>query len=134
MKIDASKFPYVWVDFFHNHEEAEHDHTEDFGKLAALLARREEFIFLSQAYEQAEHEHTQEEKKQTSLWMKKHKQELRTYVKGMVHIEPGAAKRLAMKAFSVTFAKFWGYPLLVAASKEEALGFAERLLSNAPDK
>jgi hypothetical protein len=50
----------------------------------------------------------------------------------MVHIEPGGAKRLAMKAFAAAFAKFWGYPLLIAGSEQEALGFAQRLLSEAP--
>jgi len=134
MKMDASKFPYVWVDFTHSHAEPEHDHTEDFERFEALLARKEKFVFLSLTAEQDDHEHTQEEKKQVSLWMKKHKHDLRTYVKGMVHIEPGAAKRLAMKAFAGAFSKFWGYPLLVAGSEEEALGFAERLLSDAPDK
>ena len=134
MKINASKFPYVWVDFTHSHAEPEHDHTEDFERFEALLARKEAFVFLSRTAEQDDHEHTQQEKKQVSLWMKKHKQALRTYVKGMVHIEPGSAKRLAMRAFSAAFAKFWGYPLLIAGSEEEALGFAQRLLSDPNDK
>lgn len=133
MKMDASQFPYVWVDFTHSHAEPEHDHKKDFERFEALLARKEAFVFLSRTAEEDDHEHTQEEKKQVSLWMKKHKQALRTYVKGMVHIEPGSAKRLAMRAFATAFSKFWGYPMLVAGSEEEAMGFARHLLLDAPD-
>jgi hypothetical protein len=61
--------------------------------------------------------------------MKKHKDELRTLVLAMIVIEPNAAKRMAFKTFGVAFAKFWGYPLKPATSREEALEIAGRLLS-----
>jgi hypothetical protein len=54
----------------------------------------------------------------------------------MTVIEPSAAKRTAFKAFGVAFAKFWGYPLRLAATREEALEIAADLLAgragNAP--
>lgn len=47
----------------------------------------------------------------------------------MIVIEPNAAKRLAMKPFGVAFAKFWGYPLRLTSSREEAMEIAGKLLS-----
>jgi hypothetical protein len=47
----------------------------------------------------------------------------------MILIEPNAAKRLGFKAFAVVFAKFWGYPLLLASSREQATEMARELLS-----
>ena len=61
--------------------------------------------------------------------MKKHKVELRRLVLAMVLVEPNSAKRLGLKAFSVVFAKFWGYPLLLAPSREQAIEMARELLS-----
>jgi hypothetical protein len=61
--------------------------------------------------------------------MKKHKAELRTLVLAMIVIEPSAAKRLVFKPFSVAFAKFWGFPMRLASSREEATEIAGKLLS-----
>ena len=61
--------------------------------------------------------------------MKKHKAQLRKQVLAMIQIEPSQAKRLGYKAFAALFAKFWGYPLLLAASREEAVEMARALLS-----
>ncbi|NVJ91793.1 MAG: hypothetical protein HWE34_09055 [Methylocystaceae bacterium] len=44
-------------------------------------------------------------------------------------IEPSATKRLAYKPFGVAFAKFWGYPMKLVSSREEAMEIAEKLLS-----
>lgn len=45
----------------------------------------------------AEYQEQQEEKKQTSLWRKKYKIELRKLVVAMILIEPSTAKRLGFK-------------------------------------
>jgi hypothetical protein len=47
----------------------------------------------------------------------------------MIMIEPNSAKRLGFRAFAIVFAKFWGYPLLLAASREQAMEMAKELLS-----
>lgn len=72
-----------------------------------------------------------EERRKTALWMKANKTEIRRLVKGHVHIVPEAAKRVAMKAFSVVFAKFWGYPMYIVASAEDARAKAQSLLAGA---
>ena len=50
----------------------------------------------------------------------------------MVQIEPSATKRMALKGFMVMAEKIWGYPMLFAASQEEALDIASRLLAGQP--
>lgn len=75
-----------------------------------------------------DHEHSPEEKKRTALWMKEHKIGLRSLVLAMILVEPNAAKRLGFKAFAALFAKFWGYPLLLASSREQATEMARGLL------
>jgi len=126
MFIDSSTFPLVWM---RQVASASDPAQAPFEEFANLLARKQAFVFLSDDGF-SDHEHSQEERKQTSLWMKKNKVEIRAFIKGMVLIEPNAGKRLASKAFAIMFGKFWGYPLLVTASKEEALETAQRLLKD----
>lgn len=126
MSMDSSNFPFVWMSLAH---EPGHDFKQDFEEFEANLQRGEPFVLLTDSAPKEDHDHTQEEKKHTSLWMKKHKAELRKLVLAMIVIEPSAAKRIAFKAFAVVFAKFWGYPLMLAAAREEAMEMAEKLLS-----
>ncbi|WP_042695272.1 hypothetical protein [Azospirillum sp. B506] len=126
MSFDSTSFPLVWVTF---EQGPDHDHDKDFQEFEANLGRGEPFVLLTDSTPDEEHEHSQEEKKRSALWMKKHKAELRSLVLAMIVIEPSAAKRLAFKAFGVAFAKFWGYPLRLASSREEALEIARTLLS-----
>lgn len=126
MPLDSTNFPLVWMTY---DEGPDHDHDEDFEALEANLKRGTPFVLLTDSAPTEEHQHSQEEKKRTSLWMKKHKAELRTLVLAMIVIEPSAAKRLAFKPFGIAFAKFWGYPLKLASSREEAMAIAGKLMS-----
>ncbi|AVT12579.1 hypothetical protein [Paracidovorax avenae] len=127
MSMNSSNFPLVWMNLS---REPGHDHQKDFDEFEANLQRGEPFVILSDsAPEGDDHEHTPEEKKRTALWMKKHKVELRRLVRAMILIETNAAKRLGFKAFAVVFAKFWGYPLLLASSREQAIEMATELLA-----
>lgn len=102
-------------------------------KSSNLLAREQAFVILNDSgVDESEHEHTQEERKQTSLWMKQNKAALRQFVKAMVLIEKNHAKRIAAKAFSVMFGKFWGYPMLIVADTEQAQELAQKLLRGEP--
>ncbi|CAO3426167.1 hypothetical protein [Azospirillum endophyticum] len=126
MPLDSTNFPLVWVTY---EEGPDHDHDKDFQAFEANLRRGEPFVLLTDSALAEDHEHSQEEKKRNALWMKRHKAELRNLVLAMIVIEPSAAKRLAFKAFGVAFAKFWGYPMRLASSREEALEIARNLLS-----
>ncbi|WP_339756820.1 hypothetical protein [uncultured Hoeflea sp.] len=126
MPLDNTNFPLVWMNY---DEEPDHDHDEDFEALEASFKRGAPFVILTDNAPIEEHEHSQEEKKRTVLWMKKHKAELRTLVLAMIVIEPSAAKRMAFKPFGVAFAKFWGYPMKLASSREQGIEIAGKLLS-----
>lgn len=129
MLIDASQFPMVWMRL--NAPGADPT-VSPFAEFEGLLARKEVFVLLNDEGldkgEQGEHEHPQEEMKQTSLWMKRHKSELRAFVKAGIYIEPNTAKRLATKAFALMYEKFWGFPMLTVATRDEALALARKLL------
>ncbi|MET4674688.1 MULTISPECIES: hypothetical protein [unclassified Luteibacter] len=125
MSIDSSNFPLVWMKLT---DEPGHDHEKDFAEFEANLQRGEPFVLLTDSAPAEDHEHSPEEKKRTALWMKKNKVELRRLVLAMILIEANPAKRLGFRAFSVVFAKFWGYPLLLAASHEQAMDMARELL------
>ncbi|MDV0437324.1 hypothetical protein [Xanthomonas sacchari] len=124
--MNSSNFPLVWMNLS---QEPGHDHQQDFDEFEANLRRGEPFVILSDSTPSEDHDHTPEEKKRTALWMKKHKAELRRLVLAMIQIEPNSAKRVGYKAFAVLFAKFWGYPMLLAASREQALEMAKELLA-----
>ena len=126
MTMNSSDFPLVWLNFSH---QPGHDAQKDFDEFEANLKRGESFVILSDSSPSEDHEHTPEEKKLVSLWMKKHKLQLRTLVLAMIVVEPSQAKRVAYKAMSAMFAKFWGYPMILAASREQAIDMARELLS-----
>ncbi len=126
MLIDASQFPLVWMRLNAPGTDLE---TSPFAEFEALLARKKVFVVLNdEGLDKGEHEHSPEEKKQASLWMKRHKSELKAFIKAAIHIEPNTAKRLATKAFALVYEKFWGYPMLMVATKDEALALAQTLL------
>lgn len=126
MSMNSTDFPLVWMSLT---QEPGHDHEKDFAEFEANLRRGQPFVLLTDTAPAENHEHPPEERKRTALWMKKHKAELQDLVLGMILIETNQAKRLGFKAFSVVFAKFWGYPLLLAASREQAIQMARELLS-----
>ncbi|NWB68297.1 hypothetical protein [Pseudomonas sp. I8001] len=126
MQLDSSTFPVVKIVFDAPSDTPPQD---TFGAFEALLLREEPFVLLHEkAVDESTHEHSHEERKQASIWMKKHKVALRTFVKGMIQVEPSAAKRLALKPFAVMFGKAWGYPLLVVESTDQAWALARDVL------
>lgn len=126
MPMNSRDFPFVWMSFSHA---PGHDHDHDFEEFERNLTKGEPFVILSDQAPEDDHEHSPEEKKRTALWMKRHKAELRQLVMGLIVVEPNAAKRLALKTFGIAFAKFWGYPLLTAANRTEALTLGRELLA-----
>lgn len=126
MQLDSSTFPVVKIDFDAPTGPGAEDVFVTFGR---LLERQQPFLLLhDKAVDENTHEHSHEERKQASIWMKKNKPALHSYVKGMIQVEPNAAKRLALKPFAVIFGKAWGYPLLVVESKERAWTLAQDVL------
>ncbi|WP_223441619.1 hypothetical protein [Pseudomonas sp. BF-R-19] len=125
MRIDATQFPFVWLQKTTLGDSQE----KSLAKFEALIARNEPFVLLSnEGLDKEQPEHSPDEMKQMALWMKRHKSELKRYVKASIHIESSLTKRLAGKAFAVVYEKFWGYPMLMTATEDEALALAQKLL------
>ncbi|MCK1281897.1 hypothetical protein IVB46_42465 [Bradyrhizobium sp. 61] len=108
---------------------------EAFAAFETLLDRGAPFVIIGQGdAHTVQHKHDQEERKRLALWSKNHKPRLRALVKAMIFVEPSKAKRLGMKAFQIVSEKFWGYPMLVAASDAEALATAHALLKSSSNR
>lgn len=126
MRLDSTTFPVVKIVFDAPNAEGPDD---SFLTFAGLLARQQPFLLLHEkAVDESNHEHSHEERRQAAIWMKENKQALHTFVKGMLQVEPSAARRLALKSFAVNFGKDWGYPLLVVESKDRAWALARDVL------
>lgn len=105
---------------------------EAFAAFEALLDRAAPFVIIGQGAnaEVTEHGHDVGEQRKLALWSKKHKPRLREFVKALIYVEPSRTKRLGMRAFQIVSEKFWGYPMLVAASEAEAQEMAQALLKS----
>ncbi|PQL03315.1 hypothetical protein CG435_07305 [Pantoea ananatis] len=126
MQIDDADFPVVWIKM---NAPGKDSAAPAFSEFEALLARKIPFVLLSgEGFTESKHEHSADEMKMTTRWMKAHKNELKAFVKASILIEPNTVKRAAARPFAIIYEKFWGYPLLMAASKEEALATAKTLL------
>ncbi|KQQ56817.1 hypothetical protein ASF84_06490 [Pseudomonas sp. Leaf127] len=129
MHIDATQFPFVWL------QKNTLDDTQEksLAEFEDLLARNEAFVLLSnEGLGKKQPEHTPDEMKQMALWMKRHKNLLKKYVKASIQIESSLTKRIASKAFTTIYEKFWGYPMMMTATENEALTLAQKLLNPKP--
>lgn len=82
MRLDSSTFPVVKIVFDAPNEGGPDD---AFVVFEGLLARQQAFVLLHEkAEDENSHEHSHEERKQASIWMKKNRPALRTYVRGMI--------------------------------------------------
>ncbi|MDX3968425.1 MAG: hypothetical protein QHD01_17755 [Bradyrhizobium sp.] len=129
MLLNAATFPIVRLSYDQGPAGTA---DEAFAAFEALLDRAAPFVIIGQGAnaETAEHEHDVGEQRKLALWSKKHKPRLREFVKALIYVEPSRAKRLGMRAFQIVSEKFWGYPMLVAASEAEALEMANGLLKS----
>ena len=126
MRLDSTTFPVVKIVFDAPNQGGPEDAFQVFED---LLARQQSFLLLHEkAVDENDYEHSHEQRKQASIWMKKNKPALRAYVKGMIQVEPCAAKRRALKPFAATFGNAWGYPLLMVASNDQAWALARDVL------
>ncbi|BAX62575.1 ATP--cob(I)alamin adenosyltransferase [Burkholderia stabilis] len=127
MQIVTTEFPFVWLRYSGStHSEPAHLLAE----LDALLARRERFVLLTDdapsGDDRGADDH--EMRKQLAKWSKANRAQSREWIPAMIAIEPDAARRVALDAFSGAFEKVWGYPLNAAATRDDALALAQRLL------
>lgn len=126
MMIDSSQFPLVRMSV---KASSSGSVESSFNLFEALLERKEPFVFINyDGIDTEKHQHSHDEQKSISLWMKRHRRDIKIYVKAIICIEPSLAKRLASKAFGTLFEKFWGYPMLTVATEDDALELAHKLI------
>lgn len=127
MHVDATAFPEVWMDFTHGTGQTIDEVLDVY---SALLARGEPFVFLGEGgdVEGDKDAHDVADRKTISLWMKRNRTAINALVRAMVYIEPNTSKRIAVRAFALVYEKFWGYPMFVAASRDEASAIIRTVL------
>lgn len=127
MLIEDDDFPIVRMHYDRNGPDGL---SEGFAAFEAQLARAQPFVLIGRGADAQTQDH--EERKQIALWMKRHREPLRQFVLALVYVEPQAANRFIARSGAETYAKFWGYPMLVTASQVDALAVATRLLAGEP--
>ena len=125
MLVEGSQFPIVRMQYNLADERGD---DISFQLFESFLASKRPFVLIGLGAE-PDQAQSVEERKRLSLWMKRNRQALHSYVRAMVYVEPSPAKRFLAKASAAVFQKFWGYPILVSASEAEAEGLAARLLA-----
>ena len=126
--IDITEFPIVFLNIDPNGDE--HRLNEDNQVLETLLRRNQNFILINEGKSpDKDTPRNKESTKQMNQWMKKNKPELGAYVKAMIQIESSKTKRLMFKSFRTMFQKYWGFPLLVADTRDEAIRMGHELLA-----
>ncbi|CAI0978004.1 hypothetical protein [Serratia entomophila] len=124
MSLDSANFPLVWM------RQNGRDTQAELAAFSALLARAEPFVILSdRRVGDAGEEPDRDQRTQVALWKRDNREALKLWVKGMIMLEPDAAQYAAAEAFAEYAAKFWGYPVLVAADEARARLLAVTLLS-----
>lgn len=126
MLLEDATFPIVRM---HYNQPALKGDEAGFALFDRLLGQSQPFVLIGLGGSDEAHKQTHEDRKHLTLWMKRNREPLHRLVKAMIYVEPQAAKRFVARASAAVFAKFWGYPMVVSASEEQALIIAERLLA-----
>lgn len=127
MILEDKSFPIVRLHYDADPQDGQETLFETFERLLAL-----ETPFVLIGFGGSNRESSHEERKSVNLWMKRNRAALRSFVTGMVYVEPKPANRFILRSNADTYKIFWGYPMLVSATEPEALLIAERLLAGTP--
>jgi agmatine/peptidylarginine deiminase len=134
MIIDDSKFPIVFVDFQHSLEQVKdetNNHNSDMAAFTSLFEKEKPFVMISTGETPDEkHKHSREETRKINAWRKINKDKLKC-IKATIQVEPSKVKRVGLTLFASVYEKFWGNPLLLAQTQEEALELAKDVLHKA---
>lgn len=126
MMINTSQFPRVWLHLIDRSQSTE----TGFDLYRQLLERGEPFVLLNaEGLDFSAYPQSKDEMQYVAQWRKAHRELLRQRVLAAIFIETDAARREAAQDFAVGYGKFWGYPMLIVASEEEAQATASRLLT-----
>lgn len=131
MNVDAKDFPVVRL--FQPQGDAM-PMGEVLAVFSALLTRDEPFVFYSEGGFDGDGPNGDvADRRDMSLWVKANKAEIRRLIRAHVHLETEAAARVAAEAFAPNSQKFWGYPMLIAATADEARAMCDTMLAERAD-
>lgn len=124
--FDVSAWPVVFARF---PELDESDRVSRvLNSLQAVVDQKQRFVIV---WSMARHDHDDEpheDEKQSMVWLKRHKSDLRTFCAGYVYItQDPALKKLLEGRFPVV-EKFLSFPKKVAPDRREALALATAML------
>lgn len=126
MQIDATNYPIIRMD-----DASSQDMSVDtvLASLSELLARGNALVLWGDG-ELGEENGSVDDRRKVAMWMKANRDEIQRLIKGHVHVVADAEKRSAADAMSAVFIKFWGYPMFVVESVDDAFRKANALLAN----
>lgn len=129
MNIDACDFPLVRMQ---NDPALAVPVDEVLAQNLELLQRGEPFVVIGEGLpnEGEREDENVDDRRKVALFMKANKTEIRRLIKGHIQIVPEVEKRDGAESFSVMFEKFWGYPMFVVATEQEAQAKAKSLLNS----
>mgnify|MGYP001272961311 CR=1 FL=1 len=118
MRIDIADFPIINMDY-------SAPYATDFREILAcydkLFAKEQPFVIIGEGESSKEEaEQAKEDRKEVAAWANQHKLQLKQWVLSSFMVIPDLQKRDSMKLYTPVFEKFWGYPFIVVASREEA--------------
>jgi hypothetical protein len=127
MKIIADEFPLVRMDYT---IEPEATMEVFLGSISALFQRNAPFVFICTGLPEENNQPSLDEHKMVTRWMKDNKEAIGALIKGHIQIVPDASKRAELEGFSLTFERFWGYPMFIAIGESDAIKKAKALLNS----
>lgn len=123
MSLDTADFPLVWM------RQNGRDTRGRTGRIQRAAGARRTFVLMTdRSVGDEEQEHDRDARTRVALWKRDNREALKLWVKGMIMLEPDDAKRAAAEEFAEYGAKFWGYPVLVAADEAAGRVLAQTLL------
>ncbi|WP_175998255.1 ATP--cob(I)alamin adenosyltransferase [Burkholderia stabilis] len=128
MRIDSLDFPFVWLSYRSGASVG----SDILGELERLLVCNDRFVILSDDMPVVKDQPAEdaEDRKRFMQWTKSNRSRLRRQVSAMIAIEADAASRRVLKDFAGVFERIWGYPLLVASTRDIAFSAAKLLLAH----
>jgi hypothetical protein len=127
MKINTDDFPRVRMDYSIESDASSNDILTAISK---LLQKKQPFVFICSGLPTESNKENDDvnERRKITTWMKDNKAAIGQLIKGHIHIIPEITKRTELESFSVTFERFWGYPMFIVATENEAREKANALL------
>lgn len=118
MRVDITSFPIVQMDY-------SAPYVTDFKEILdcydLLFAKQLPFVIIGEGESSPEEaEQGKNDRKEISVWANQRKDALKKWVLSSFMVIPDAKKREEMTLYAPIFEKFWEYPFVMVASREEA--------------